>query len=106
MFLIFCCSSLSHYSLSASVSLFVEVDTRQIKAIASDLNATLVNNTVAIKNAAPDFNTIVNEDILNEYFDPSKQFVREINTDPQMILKPEQEAWIKEETDAGRPPVF
>jgi hypothetical protein len=53
-----------------------------------------------------DFNTIVNEDILNEDFDPSKQFVKEINTDPQMLLSPEQEAWIKEETDAGRPPVF
>lgn len=53
-----------------------------------------------------DFNTIVNEEILNENFDPSKQFIREINTDPQMLLSPEQEAWIKEETDAGRPPVF
>ena len=42
------------------MSLFIEVDTRQIKAIAGDLNTTLVNNTVAIKNAAPDFNTIVN----------------------------------------------
>jgi len=51
-----------------------------------------------------DFNTIVNEDILNEDFDPSKVFVKDVNMKPEMLLSPEQEQWIKEETEAGRPP--
>jgi hypothetical protein len=51
-----------------------------------------------------DFNLIVNEDILNENFDPSKLYVKDMTTTPQMLLSPEQEQWIKEETEAGRPP--
>ena len=51
-----------------------------------------------------DFNTIVNEDILNEDFDPSKVYVKDVNSEPKMLLSPEQEQWIKEETEAGRPP--
>jgi hypothetical protein len=51
-----------------------------------------------------DFNLIVNEDILNEDFDPSKLHLRDVNPEPKMLLSPEQEQWIKEETEAGRPP--
>jgi hypothetical protein len=51
-----------------------------------------------------DFNLIVNEDILNESFDPTTTYIKEINTQPEMMLSPEQEQWIKEETEAGRPP--
>jgi len=53
-----------------------------------------------------DFNTLVNEELLNEDFDPSKQFIKEMNTDKQILYSPEQEQWIKEETEAGRPPKF
>jgi len=51
-----------------------------------------------------DFNTLVNEELLNENFDPSKQFIKEMNTDKKILFSPEQEQWIKEETEAGRPP--
>jgi hypothetical protein len=51
-----------------------------------------------------DFNLIVNEDILNESFDPSKLHVKDVTLEPKMLLSPEQEQWIKEETEAGRPP--
>ena len=51
-----------------------------------------------------DFNLIVNEDILNENFDPSKLHVKDLVMEPKMLLSPEQEQWIKEETEAGRPP--
>lgn len=51
-----------------------------------------------------DFNAIVNEDILNEDFDPAKIYVKDYNTEKQLILSPEQEEWIKAETEAGRPP--
>ena len=37
-----------------------------------------------------DFNTIVNEDILNEEFDPTKQFVPELATGNTLILSEEQ----------------
>jgi hypothetical protein len=51
-----------------------------------------------------DFNTIVNEEILTEEFDPSREFVKDCNTEKQLIISPEQQAWIDSETEAGRPP--
>jgi hypothetical protein len=51
-----------------------------------------------------DFNTIVNEDILTEDFDPSREFVKLCNTEKELIISPEQQAWIDSETEAGRPP--
>ena len=53
-----------------------------------------------------DFNTLVNEELLNEDFDPSKQFIKEMNTDRKILFSPEQEEWIAQETEAGRPPKF
>ena len=50
-----------------------------------------------------DFNLIVNEDILNEDFDPTTN----INTDRQFILSQEQEEWIKKETEeTGKEPLY
>lgn len=49
-----------------------------------------------------DFNRIVNEDILNEEFDPSKVFVKDIITERQVLLSPQQEEWIKMEEEDGR----
>jgi hypothetical protein len=43
-----------------------------------------------------EFNRIVNEDILNEDFDPSKQFVLEHNTDHQLLLTEEQKRFLEE----------
>ena len=43
-----------------------------------------------------DFNQIVIEDILNEEFDPSKQFVVECNTDCQLLLSEEQKRFLEE----------
>jgi len=53
-----------------------------------------------------DFNTLVNEEIMNEDFDPSKQFIKEMNTDKKILYSPEQEEWIAQEIVAGRPPKF
>lgn len=49
-----------------------------------------------------EFNRIVNEDILNEEFDPSKVFVKDIITERQVLLSPQQEEWIKMEEEDGR----
>ena len=38
-----------------------------------------------------DFNRIVNEDILNEEFDPSKEYVPIVNTEYQLLLTEEQQ---------------
>jgi hypothetical protein len=46
-----------------------------------------------------DFDQIVNEDILNEDFDASKLFIQETITDRNVLLSPEQEEWIREETE-------
>lgn len=43
-----------------------------------------------------DFNRIVNEDILNEEFDPSLQFVAECNTECQLLLTEEQKRFMEE----------
>jgi hypothetical protein len=43
-----------------------------------------------------DFNTVVNEDILNEEFDPSKQFVPEMNSNQTLLLNEEQKNFFKE----------
>ena len=53
-----------------------------------------------------DFNQIVNEDILNEDFDPSKLQVKQLITERQVLLSPEQEEWIKKEEAEGRPVVY
>jgi hypothetical protein len=46
-----------------------------------------------------DFNTIVNEDILNEEFDPTKQFVPELNTGNTLILSEEQREFFADKPD-------
>jgi hypothetical protein len=43
-----------------------------------------------------DFNRIVNEDILNEDFDPSIQYTPIINTDTQLLLTEEQKRFLDE----------
>lgn len=54
-----------------------------------------------------DFNLIVNEDILNEDFDPSKIWVRDVITEKNVLLSQEQEEWIKEETEkTGVEPLY
>jgi hypothetical protein len=54
-----------------------------------------------------DFNLIVNEDILNEEFDAGRVFVRETYSDRKVLLSPEQEEWIKEETErTGETPIY
>ena len=42
-----------------------------------------------------DFNNIVNEDILNENFQPSKQYVPQVNTDRTLLLTPEQQEFLE-----------
>jgi hypothetical protein len=49
-----------------------------------------------------DFNTIVLEDVLTEDFDPSKEYVKDCNTERQLIISPEQQAWIDSEEAEGR----
>jgi len=46
-----------------------------------------------------DFNQIVNEDILTEEFDPSKQFVPIMNTEPTLLLSEEQEEFFKDKPE-------
>lgn len=53
-----------------------------------------------------EFNRIVNEDILNEEFDPSKVFVKDIITERQVLLSPQQEEWIKMEEEDGRKVIY
>ena len=43
-----------------------------------------------------DFNQVVNEDIMNEDFDPSQQFVVECNTEHQLLLTEEQKRFLEE----------
>jgi len=43
-----------------------------------------------------DFNQIVNEEILNEDFDPSKQIVPELNTDSKLLLSENQKEYFAE----------
>ena len=50
-----------------------------------------------------DFNTIVNEEILTENFDPSREFVKLCNTEKELVISPESQAWIDSEEAAGRP---
>jgi hypothetical protein len=55
-----------------------------------------------------DFDLIVNEDILNEEFDPSKVFVRDTIAERKVLLsQQEQEEWIKDETErSGVAPIY
>jgi hypothetical protein len=54
-----------------------------------------------------DFDTIINEDVINEDFDPSKVIVRDTITERNIIFSPEQEEWIREETEkTGVAPVI
>jgi hypothetical protein len=46
-----------------------------------------------------DFNTIVNEDILNEDFDPTKQFVPELTTGNTLILSEEQREYFADKAE-------
>lgn len=46
-----------------------------------------------------DFDRIVNEDILNEEFDPSTIFVRDTTVERNVLLTEEQQEWIKTETE-------
>ena len=48
-----------------------------------------------------DFNTIVNEDILNEDFQAKNQFVPICNTDKVLLLSEEQKEWIAEQKAKG-----
>lgn len=57
------------------------------------------------KTLLDDFNRIVNEDILNEEFDPSKVIVRE-NRERNVLLTDEQQEWIKKEEAEGREVVY
>ena len=86
-----------YYSLAPSMKTkFNRVMNEYIQTLGEDWNTKLLS----------DFNTLVNEELLNENFDPSKQFIKEMNTDRQILYSPEQTQWIKEETEAGRPPVI
>ncbi len=42
-----------------------------------------------------DFNTIVNEDLLTEDFDPSTTFVPILNTDKQVLMTEEQREFLE-----------
>ena len=54
-----------------------------------------------------EFNLIVNEDILNEEFGAGRVFVRETITERKVLFSPEQEEWIKEETErTGEAPLY
>jgi hypothetical protein len=46
-----------------------------------------------------DFNRIVNEDILNEDFDPAKQHIKELNTDHQILLTEEQKEFFADKPE-------
>ena len=46
-----------------------------------------------------DFNRIIRETILTEEFDPSKQFIKELNTDNTLMLTEEQKEFFKDKTD-------
>jgi len=46
-----------------------------------------------------EFNTIINEDVMNEDFDPSKVLVRDTITERNILFSPEQQDWIREETE-------
>jgi hypothetical protein len=85
------------YSLAPTMKTkFNRIMNEYISTLGEDWNTKLLS----------DFNTLVTEELLNENFDPSKQFIKEMNTDRQILYSPEQEQWIKEETEAGRPPVI
>lgn len=49
-----------------------------------------------------DFNLIVNEDILNEEFDPSKVFVKDTITERNVLLADHHKEWIEREEAEGR----
>jgi len=53
-----------------------------------------------------EFNLLVNEDILNEEFDPTTTIVKDNRTERNVILSPDQEEWIKQEEAEGRPVVY
>jgi hypothetical protein len=54
-----------------------------------------------------EFNLIVNEDILNEEFDPTKTIVKDVITERKVLLSPEQEEWIKRtEEETGEAVVY
>jgi hypothetical protein len=54
-----------------------------------------------------DFNLIVNENILNEEFDPSRVWVKEVITERNVLLSEEQQEWIKKtEEETGEPVVY
>jgi hypothetical protein len=44
-----------------------------------------------------DFNTLVNEELLTDEFDPSTMFVPVINTDSTVLLTEEQKTFLEEE---------
>ena len=48
-----------------------------------------------------DFNLIVNEELMNEEFDPSSTFVPMVNSDRQVLLTEEQRAFLEEERIAN-----
>ena len=48
-----------------------------------------------------DFNQIVNEDILNEEFDPSKEYIPQVNTEKDLMLTEEQEEFFKLDENEG-----
>ena len=53
-----------------------------------------------------DFNRIVNEDILNEEFDPSKIMVSRLNTEREILFSAEQKDWEKEQIALGETPRY
>ena len=53
-----------------------------------------------------EFNQLVNEDILNEDFDPTTTIVKDIHTEREILISPEQDEWIKKEEAEGRPVVY
>jgi hypothetical protein len=53
-----------------------------------------------------EFNLLVNEDILNEEFDPTTTIVKDNRTERQMLISPEQDEWIKKEEAEGRPVLY
>jgi len=53
-----------------------------------------------------EFNRLVNEDILNEEFDPTTTIVKDNRTDRQVLISPEQDEWIKTEEAEGRPVLY
>ena len=85
------------YSLNPTMKTkFNRVMNEYISSLGEDWETTLTT----------DFNTLINENLLNEDFDASKQYIKELTVDKKIWFSPEQEQWIKEETEAGRPPKF